>query len=96
VPHEDLQNVREAARISYHALKLLTDGEQAVDEALIVKAMSELGIDSVGLKLMALEFYRESELKLNLRFPDGLTPEIIEEFKAGVEAGIAAYKPELD
>lgn len=92
VPHSDLQNVRKAAKISYHALKLVTAGEQSGDEALIVKAMEKMGIESPGLKQLALEFYRESELKLNLRFPSGLTSKIIEEFKEGIDAGIATYK----
>ena len=95
IPNEDVQAVRESARIAYKALDLAMSGEPLDGESLILKAMNELGVDSIGLKLLALDFYTQAKNRLMIEFPEGLTPEILSNFKAGCDEVIAVYMSTL-
>ena len=94
IPNGDVQAVREAARIAYKALDLAMSGEPLDGEALIIKAMNDLGVDSIGLKILALDFYTQAKNRLMIEFPAGLTPEILSNFKAGCDEVIAVYTAE--
>ena len=94
IPNDNVQAVREAARIAYKALDLAMSGEPLDGEALIIKAMNDLGVDSIGLKILALDFYTQAKNRLMIEFPAGLTPEILSNFKAGCDEVISVYTAE--